>query len=171
MACFKWTIRACEFGTHDICEYDPHRNRNINAIQDIEGPGDYQRKLHSPGYEKLVNSTKKFGLSYFCVYNVSLDCPTESVVIRSTAGTTNWPIDTSMANQNNYVAFYANQSEKQPRFYGKNHTEYTEYRNMLESSSFLAIFWTEKKQNRGTFELIAECTAKEESSGDKLTQK
>ena len=146
--CYQWRIRNCE--GPDVCELRPL------YISDIKETCHRQSLLYSPKFEERK---RRMGKRYFCIYNVSLNCPTESVVIRSSPANTNWP---NTEDYNNYVAFYANQSERYPMdtFRGEK-----TYRRTLDSSSFFAILWTDNTNEKRSFELIAECS-KEEGSGN-----
>ena len=102
---------------------------------------------------------QSFGRYFFCVYNVSLSCPQNSVIVESTART-NWPRqqDTSCHQSEggceNYVAFYDDRDSSiiSREFYGQDN-----YIHSLNSDSFLAVTWTNTDQNDGIFEFLANC--------------
>lgn len=161
MKCFRWKTRACGH-VPDICEYT---SRNTNgAIM----TSDLSAALLSPNYDNLESSKDQtFGHHFFCVYNVSLNCPRNitGVVIESTART-NWPKQqNTLCNNNigedgcrNYVAFYADRNSKaiSREFYGQRN-----YKQSLDSSSFLAVMWTGIVRNDGIFDFIATCNDQE----------
>ena len=156
MKCFRWKTRACS-STPDICEYTKRRNFNdpIMASSSL-----HSAVLLSPAHNNLVSSEdQSFGHHFFCMYNVSLSCPQNSVIIESTART-NWPRqqDTSCHQSEggceNYVAFYDDSDSNiiSREFYGQR-----SYRHSLNSDSFLAVMWTNTVRNEGIFELLASC--------------
>jgi hypothetical protein len=93
------------------------------------------------------------------VYNVSLNCPHNSVVVESTPRT-NWPrqqntsCHQSVGGCENYVAFYEDRNSTiiSREFYGQRN-----YRHVLNSDSFLAVMWTNRVPNEGIFEFNARC--------------
>ena len=163
MKCYRWKTRACSTGP-DICEYSERTKFDRHIITT-----DQSAILQSPRYEDLVNETvQTFGHHFFCVYNVSLNCPGSVAVIRPTS-TTNWP----KGDCQNYVSFSAhrNSSKVTQQFCGQRN-----YRAVMGSDFFLGVMWTNKYQNDGVFEFCATCseqksflaptsTADEEGSG------
>ena len=142
MKCYRWKTRACSTGP-DICEYSERAKFDHHIITT-----DQSAILQSPRYEDLVNETvQTFGHHFFCVYNVSLNCPGSVAVIRPTS-TTNWPKGPNPDCQN-YVSFSAhrNSSKVTQQFCGQRN-----YRAVMGSDSFLGVMWTNKYQNDGVFE-------------------
>ena len=159
MKCFRWKTRACS-KTPDICEYTDRRNFNDPIMA-----SDNSAVLLSPDHNNLVSQEdQSFGHHFFCVYNVSLSCPQNSVIIESTART-NWPRqqDTSCHQSEggceNYVAFYDDRDSNiiSHEFYGQK-----KYINYLNNDSFLAVLWTDTEKNEGVFEFLASCHGQEE---------
>ena len=160
MKCFRWKTRACSY-TPDICEYTERMNFN----DPITMTCNKSAVLLSPDHNDLVlEKDQSFGHHFFCVYNVSLNCPQNGVIIKTTEAT-NWPRqqDTSCHQSEggceNYVAFYddRNSSIISREFYGQEN--YTHY---LNSDSFLAVMWTNAVKNEGIFEFLASCNTQEE---------
>ena len=153
MKCFRWRTRTCS-NTPDICVYIEREKFN-DKIRVL----DRSAMLLSPDYTNLVSSEdQSFGRHMFCVYNVSLSCPQNSVIIKSTART-NWPRqqDTSCHHEGgceNYVAFYDDRDSSiiSREFYGQKN-----YTHSLDSDSFLAVMWTNTDRNDGVFEFSAKC--------------
>ena len=80
MKCYRWKTRACSTGP-DICEYSERTKFDRHIITT-----DQSAILQSPRYEDLVNETvQTFGHHFFCVYNISLNCPGSVAVIRPTS--------------------------------------------------------------------------------------
>jgi hypothetical protein len=147
MQCYRWKTRACSTGP-DVCEYTNRTKFNDDIIS---------ATLFSPGHADLVNQeTQTFGHHFFCIYNVSLSCPRTSVVVES-INSTNWPRDPNPDCQN-YVSFSTdrNSSRITQQFCGQRN-----YRTVLDSDSFLAVFWTNKYRNNGIFEFRATCNEQE----------
>ena len=153
MRCFRWRTWAC-LHTRDLCRYRP-RLSGLNITT-----SSHHATLFSPKHSILLSrEDQSFGPRFFCVYNVSLNCPRKSVVIESTAETT-WPKqqDASCRQSGggceNYVAFYDDQNSKivSHEFHGQRN-----YRHVLSSDSFLAVMWTSEQQNNGIFEFLARC--------------
>ncbi len=119
-------------------------------------PSDQSAMLLSPGYERYVNQdNQRFGKRFFCLYNVSLNCRSESVVIRSTH-TTTWPRGPNPECKN-YISFLPDRDSKTDsslQFCGGNN-----FRVVLESNSFLAVMWTTSDANDGVFGFDASCRA------------
>lgn len=89
-----------------------------------------------------------------------MSCPSNNVIIEST-DTTDWPKrqNTDCHDTNtceNYVAFYTDRNSNKitREFYGQNN-----YMTTLDSNSFLAILWTNKEPNSGSFEFRATCNS------------
>jgi hypothetical protein len=151
MQCYRWKTRACSTGP-DVCEYSDRTKFNDGIMAT-----DQSAALFSPGYANLINQDRQtFGHHFFCIYNVSLSCPGKSVVVQST-NSTNWPRDPNPDCQN-YVSFSTarNSSRITQQFCGQRN-----YRAVLESDSFLAVFWTNKYRNNGIFEFRATCDEQE----------
>ena len=155
MKCFRWRTKTCS-NTPDICVYR-EREEKFNGFISAS---DHAAMLLSPNYNNLESSEdQSFGRYFFCVYNVSLSCPQNSVIIESTART-NWPRqqDTSCHQSEggceNYVAFYDDRDSSiiSREFYGQKN-----YTHPLDSDSFLAVMWTNSDRNDGVFEFLASC--------------
>ena len=168
MQCYRWKTRACSTGP-DICEYSDRSKFNANIITTNQSA-----TLLSPRFAELVDKpTQSFGHHFFCVYNISLSCPRNGIIVQST-DKTNWPKDPNPDCQN-YVSFSTdrNSSKITQQFCGQEN-----YRVALNTrDSFLAVFWTNRHRNDGVFELRATCSdqelfftpnvdADEEGSGD-----
>lgn len=151
MKCYRWKTRACT-NVPDLCEF----KRTIN-FNDALRSSSQSARLYSPGYSK-----QKFGHHFFCVYNVSLSCPSNSVIVEKTS-MTNWPRQQSTdchdrENCEKYVAFYTNRNSNQitHQYYGQ-----TNFRKTLDSSSFIAVLWTNDERSDGIFEFQASCNDQE----------
>ena len=138
-------MRTCKH-VEDICEL--RKRRRSRQRGEVHCPTESQCTLHSPNPSKKSNK----GRRYFCVYNISLQCPDESVEIRH-ANNLTWP----KSNHQNYVAFYANRSEEtlDDQVFGDDNNHFP---IRLETSSFMAILYTNNKDFKGYFEFIAQCT-------------
>ena len=149
MQCFKWKTRQCDEGA-DICELK--RRTEHNGPIDNE---DNSASLLFPNYKVLEKPP--FGKSFFCLYNVSLDCPS-GVHIQSSQKT-NWARSQDRAKCENYVAFNSDRDNKRiddaDTFCGGEE----EFDTTLNSDSFLAIMWTTQDPNRGIFEFSATCNS------------
>ena len=146
MKCFTWKTRSCE-GTKEVCHL-VNNSKNEEA-RPISENNDTTKDLFSPVFEGPGRSAR-----YFCLYNVSLNCPGNAVMIEKMDLTT-WP--SQDANDcSNYVNFYTNQrSEGLPHRYCDSNAIFS---RRLESSSFLAIMWnSENVNNSGVFQFRATC--------------
>lgn len=157
--CFKWKVRQCSDETK--CELQ-EGGRPSGSI-DVSPHG--ETYLLSPGFQtRVTNQSGKqlFGRRYFCIYNVSMSCPSRSVTVQKTDARTTWPGTTSA--EDNYVAFYTNSSAKSTNYIYKDSS--TPFSRTLHSDSFIAIMWSNK--NKGHFEFTASCNPVE-GSGDEET--
>ena len=113
--------------------------------------------LKSPRFDQLVakNRQQTFGRAYFCVYNVSMSCPSNAVDIITSSQTT-WPV-VNNTNRENYVAFYSNSNKEKyaqgDLFYGQ-----PGYNTTLYNDSFIAVMWTNHSNNKGVFGFTARCS-------------
>lgn len=158
MKCFKWRTKSCLGGT-EFCELIEQDTTDLN-----QGQVTY---LTSPGFNKFLNKNRKrFSNRLFCIYRVSLDCSGDqgSVDIQSTVRT-NWTMDPQGCRD--YVAFYTNNSSsRQPDHQFCSGDSKNVYRKRLDSTSFVAVLWTDKDDNEGIFEFQAKCSEQEqEGSG------
>ena len=148
--CFRWKTRQCREGP-EVCELQSWPRTKYNV--DITAT-DYSASLLSPGYEKLEKlETQSFGKSFFCLYNVSLNCPAKSVIIRSTQNS-NWARN-QYPECNSYVAITANRNstvDPSNKYCGG-----ADFHTVLDDDSFLAIMWTSQRRNNGIFELDVRC--------------
>ena len=150
--CYRWKTRTCRDGPN-ICEL---HNKTKDSMDTIF-PHSQTATLRSPQFNEN-RPNHLFGRSYFCLYNVSLNCPRQSVVIAST-GRTTWPGENT--NCENYIAFYTNPNQTVPQP-GRKFCGEDQYRTTLDSDSFLAVMWTNNVSNRGNFEFSATCNQEEE---------
>ena len=155
MQCFKWKTRQCDEGA-DICELKPRAE--YNGPIDIHNG--HSASLLSPNYKILEKQPiKTFGKNFFCLYNVSLDCPSGGSVIIQSSQKTNWAGSQDRAKCENYVAFTSDRDNKRiddaDTFCGGEE----EFDTTLNSDSFLAIMWSTQDPNRGIFEFSATCNS------------
>ena len=159
MQCFKWKTRQCDEGA-DICELKPRAEYN--------GPIDIHNGhfLLSPNYKILEKQPiQTFGKSFFCLYNVSLDCPSGSVLIQSSQRT-NWARSQDRAKCENYVAFTSDRDNRRINDADTFCGGQEEFDTTLNSDSFLAIMWSTQDPNRGIFEFSATCKSEESNNGE-----
>ena len=109
--------------------------------------------LKSPGsFDK-----KKYRNNDFCIYNVDMhkQCKGNQIVVQATAQTDLKDIETSDGRRRclDYLEF-----DFAPGHYlcGDELRNYTS--PPLSISSFLAVFWTSRGNNKGRFEITARCT-------------
>ena len=152
MKCYKWIARDCEnWNDHssEFCELE-HRPEDSGPINGTH--------LVSPQFDRLVAKKRmqRFGKAYFCVYNVSMSCPSNAVTI-ATSNRTTWPAKSDTAACENYVAFYSNSSRT---YYdqGNRYCGQPGYNTTLYNDSFIAVMWTNHRNNFGVFEFTARCS-------------
>ncbi len=136
----------------EICELSTS-NREIDSMPIPVSARHLTATLLSPQFNSLRNKTNQiFGRRYFCIYNVSLSCPRNAVEITSVSEHTTWP-GNSNRDCHNYVAFHTsrNSTHLNDRFCGG------QFRRPLQGRSFLAVMWTDERNNNGTFQFTASC--------------
>ena len=140
-----------------MCElHDEDEDKIPSGSVNPHGPAWY---LRSPRFENLVNKSKQqFQRRYFCIYNVSMSCPSNKVTIQKTRAT--WPL--SKHAKQNYVAFYTDRNDKNRNISYNNSS--APFERTLDSDSFFAIMWSYK--NTGYFEFKASCYERDGSGED-----
>ena len=137
----------------EICELENREDESVPIPVSFRGQ---RATLSSPRFESLRSRNKKqFGRRYFCVFNVSLSCARNAVDISSVSEHMTWPGQPNSDCQN-YVAFYSdrNSTSWNDRFCGN---EPVAFRRKLQGSSFLAVMWSDQRNNIGTFQFTASC--------------
>ena len=153
-------MRECSSDDTEICELHDEKKRPSGSVSELQ---ETTRYLRSPGFETRVTNQSKqvFGRRYFCIFNVSMSCPSKSVTVQKTERTT-WP--GSEHAETNYAVFYTDRNDKNFNNLYKNSS--IPFSRTLDSDSFIAIMWSDI--NTGYFEFKASCN-QEEGSGDEDT--
>ena len=114
--------------------------------------------IYSPGH----NKTNPFYLNRnFCLYNISLDCPGQTVSLNSKPNT----LPLSDADTCKDYLWFDASSNGQPRRICGN--EIVNFNDTIDTTSFLAVLWTSGDKSAGRFEIEARCNkASVVGSGD-----
>lgn len=147
---------GCTQGNHIHCLMK-RRSKQVKEDQlVVDGPLCQSVTLYSPGY----NKTSPFYLNRnFCIYNVSLDCPGQTVSINAKPSTR--PLSDADTCQD-YLWFDTSSSGLPHRICG---SDIVTYNDTTVATSFLAVLWTNGDKSAGKFEIEAKCNTHVEGSG------
>ena len=128
-----------EEGAEEECKLFP----KTTAVQGVSThDGGRRQTLYSPGFKRQNNYNR-----FFCVYNVTLDCPGHKVNLASTERSLPFQADCR-----DYLAIYTDET---------NHKvcsdEFRYFKMTLNTNHFYAILWTDLRTSTGKFELEATC--------------
>ena len=160
MKCFKRrTADGCTGGTNHFRCLMKGRSKQVKEDQLlIKGALHQSVIIYSPGY----NKTNPFYLNRnFCLYNVSLDCPGQTVSLYSKPNTL--PLSDADSCKD-YLWFDTSSNGQSQRVCGN---EIIHFNDIIDASSFLAVLWTSGDKSAGRFEIEARCNqASVVGSGD-----
>ncbi len=130
-------------GAEEECRLSP----KTTAIQGVSVKnGGRKQTLYSPGFRRQNNLNR-----YFCVYNISLNCPGHRVSIANTERSMPFQSDCR-----DYLAIYTDTDNNVPeRKICRDHFQHL--RMNLSTNNFVAILWTDLKTSTGRFEIEATC--------------
>ena len=151
MKCFKMrTADGCTEGNHLHCLIK-RRSKQVKEDQLlIEGPLHQSITIYSPGH----NKTNPFYLNRnFCIYNISLDCPGQTVSLNSKPNTL--PLSDNDTCQD-YLWFDTSSNGLDRTVCGN---EIVNFSDTIDAASFLAVLWTNGDKSAGRFEIEARCNA------------
>ena len=148
MRCFKWrTAEDCSVDHHLRCSL---RNRFSAEVDVTVGPHDHSATLFSPSYNRTSNP---FYLNYnFCIYNISLKCPGE--IVSLTSKLTDYGLSDGDTCQD-YLWLDTSSSGQPLKICGD---DIIDFRDSLNTQSFIGILWSNKDNSEGKFEIEARCT-------------
>lgn len=148
MKCFKWrTAEQCSTGHHLRCSL---RSRSSAEEDVIVGPHTNSVTFFSPSYSRTRNP---FYLNNnFCIYNISLDCPGE--VVSLTSKLSEFGLSDADTCED-YLWFDTSFHGHPQKICGDNIIDFRDY---LNTQSFLGILWSNGQNSEGKFEIEARCT-------------
>ena len=160
MKCFKFrTADGCTGGANHFRCLMKRRSKQVKEIQLlVEGAYRQSVTIYSPGY----NKTFPFYLNRnFCIYNISLDCPGQTVSLNSKPNTL--PLSDANTCQD-YLWFDTSSNGKPRRVCGN---DIVNFNDTTDATSFLAVLWTNNYKSAGRFEIEARCNmVPTDGSGD-----
>lgn len=154
--CFKWRMadRCPGPDTEKLglrCMYKHHKSRNVHKYEHAIEPENVQEiaVMKSPGYKE--NKEKPSYLNNnFCIYNISLSCSdgeTVQLIGRNSTG----------FNDNLDYLWFSEQLMRSGQ-----HNVYRDsivnFRDEINAHSFIAVFWTSYKNDKGKFQIEARCS-------------
>ena len=153
------TADGCTGGTNHFRCLMKGRSKQVKEDQLlIEGALHQSVTIYSPGH----NKTNPFYLNRnFCLYNISLDCPGQTVSLNSKPNTL--PLSDADTCKD-YLWFDASSNGKPRRICGN---EIVNFNDTIDTTSFLAVLWTSGDKSAVRFEIEARCNkASVVGSGD-----
>lgn len=161
MTCFKWSTKMClnTEGADEICKLSPKPKLNMAIMPKDE---EQSRTFFSPGIHRNRNYNR-----IFCIYNVTLKCPGRQAILSAKERTLPFG-----ENCGDYLAIYTDPSNPIPKEKVCGNEIDPNFKMTLNSNTFLAILWTNRKTSSGKFEIEAKCgdmiQDHDEGSGDML---
>ena len=146
MMCYKWSTRIClnQDGAKEECKLSPKSTTSTQGVSVHDGGRRYT--LYSPGFNRPNNYNR-----FFCIYNITLNCPGHKVNLAATERTTPFQADC-----NDYLAIYTDRNSRTPdrKICGR---DFHHYRTTLDTNHFHGVFWTDYETSPGRFEIEATC--------------
>lgn len=143
MKCFKWRVKR----TGDVVL----RKRPVDAEQ-VVSVGD-SVSLRSPG----LDDTPRYKNRMFCLYNISIDDCNSINVQSVTEGDQEYSLVVNDENsdiQHDYLYLDFGQVHSPETLYG---SDVSNFSTSVYTSSFYAVFWSNKERDAGAFHLQAVC--------------
>ena len=149
MKCFKMRTATGCGEPNDFRCLMKRRSKQVKEDQLlVEGPLRQSVTFYSPGH----NKTNPFYLNRnFCIYNISLNCPGQTVSLTSKANTL--PLSDA-DNCEDYLWFDTSSNGLDRRVCGNDIINFNDTTN---ATSFLAVLWTNENKSAGRFEVEASC--------------
>ena len=156
MKCFKIrTGDGCTQGNYLHCSMRS-RSKQINE-DSLLVVGALQRSvtMYSPGHNQ---SRPHYFNRNFCIYNISLNCPSEVITLNSKPNTL--PLSDNLNNTcDDYLLFEATSSNGISYDRKVCGNQIVNFNATMTANSLLAVLWTNGDNSAGKFEIEAMCAA------------
>ena len=149
--CFNWKFADDCGADHDTLRCRLRQRYDFNQSTLISAHSS-SATLLSPGYDR---TNPGYYNRNYCIYNISLDCPSNVVELEPTSRTTGL---SDAQPCRDYLSFHVD-SQRHPliKLCGQDVADATKYSD-IQSNNFYGVLWSNhNKVQSGLFEIIARC--------------